>query len=250
MRLEGRIAIITGGGSGIGHATAKVFAAEGAMVVVADKNLAAAKAVAVEIADGASAVEVEVARSASVKALVDGTVARHGRIDILFNNAGYGITGNVVETSEEDWNALMAVNINGVFFGCKYAIPHMIRQGGGAIVNTASTTSRVGIKDRAAYVTSKGAVAAMTRAMALDHVEHNIRVNCVAPGTIESPYFAKIFAESADPKALRGALEARQPMMRLGQPEEIAKAVLFLASDDASFCTGTTLFADGGWTAR
>ena len=99
-------------------------------------------------------------------------------------------------------------------------------------------------------MTSKGAVAAMTRAMALDHVEHNIRVNCVAPGTIESPYFAKIFAESADPKALRGALEARQPMMRLGQPEEIAKAVLFLASDDASFCTGTTLFADGGWTAR
>ena len=197
MRLKGRIAIITGGGSGIGHATAKVFAAEGAIVVVADKNLAAAKAVAVEIADGASAVEVDVARSASVKALVDGTVARHGRIDILFNNAGYGITGNVVETSEEDWNALMAVNINGVFFGCKHAIPHMIRQGGGAIVNTASTTSRVGIKDRAAYVTSKGAVAAMTRAMALDHVEHNIRVNCVAPGTIESPYFAKIFAESA-----------------------------------------------------
>ena len=245
MRLEGRIAIITGGGSGIGHATAKVFAAEGAIVVVADKNLAAAKAVAAEIGGGASAVEVDVAKSASVKALVDGTVARHGRIDILFNNAGYGITGNVVETGRRrSWNALMAVNINGVFFGCKYAIPHMIREGGGAIVNTASTTSRVGIKDRAAYVTSKGAVAAMTRAMALDHVEHNIRVNCVAPGTIESPYFAKIFAESADPKALRGALE-RQPMMRLGQPEEIAKAVLFLASDDASFCTGH--YAVRGW---
>ena len=144
----------------------------------------------------------------------------------------------------------MSVNINGVFFGCKYAIPHMIRHGGGAIVNTASTTSRVGIKDRAAYVTSKGAVAAMTRAMALDHAEHNIRINAVGPGTIESPYFKKIFEKAPDPAALRKSLEARQPMLRLGQPDEIARAILFLASDDASFCTGSVLFADGGWTAR
>ncbi len=250
MRLKDKIAIITGGGSGIGHATATVFAREGAVVVVADKNFDAAKSVAKELGGKASALHVDVSKSAEVKAMIDGIVARHGRLDILFNNAGYGIRGSVVETTEDEWDALMSVNVKGVFLGCKHAIPVMAAQGGGAIVNTASTTSRVGIADRAAYVTSKGAVGAMTRAMALDHVHQNIRINCVAPGTIESPYFTKIFAEAEDPKALRHALEVRQPMMRLGTPTEIANAVLFLASDDASFCTGSTLFADGGWTAR
>jgi meso-butanediol dehydrogenase / (S,S)-butanediol dehydrogenase / diacetyl reductase len=156
----------------------------------------------------------------------------------------------VVNTAEDDWDALMAVNVRGVYLGCKYAIPHMAKQGGGAIVNMASATSVAGIKDRAAYVTSKGAVAAMTRAMALDHAHQNARINCVAPGTIETPYYEKILAAAADPKAVRDALEARQPMGRMGTTEEIAKAVLFLAGEDASFCTGSTLFADGGWTAR
>jgi meso-butanediol dehydrogenase / (S,S)-butanediol dehydrogenase / diacetyl reductase len=250
MRLKNKIALITGGASGIGRATAKLFAAEGATVVIADKNAAAVQAVAEEIGGKTLAVTADVSKSADVQAMIAVTIAKHGRLDILFNNAGYGITGSVVETSEEDWDALMSVNLRGVFLGCKYAIPHMIKQGGGAIVSTASTTSVAGIKDRAAYVTSKGAVAAMTRAMALDHVHQNIRINCVAPGTVESPYFDKILAASPDPKSARHALEVRQPMMRLGQPEEIAKAVLFLASDEASFCTGSTLFADGGWTAR
>lgn len=250
MRLAKKIAVITGGGSGIGAATARLFAQEGATVVVADKNKETAEAVAAGIGKAASAVMVDTAKSASVKALIDGTVATHGRIDILFNNAGYGIKGNVVETSEEDWSALLAVNINGVFYGCKHAIPHMKRQGGGVIVNTASTTSVAGIKDRAAYVTSKGAVAAMTRAMALDHVEDNIRINAVGPGTVESGYFDRMFAASNDPESLRASLAIRQPMNRLGRPEEIAAAVLFLSSDESSFCTGTVLFADGGWTAR
>ena len=250
MRLKNKIALITGGASGIGRATAKLFAAEGATVVIADKNAAAVRAVAVEIGGKTLALTADVSKSADVQAIITETIAKHGRLDILFNNAGYGISGSVVETSEEDWDALMSVNVRGVFLGCKYAIPHMIKQGGGAIVSTASTTSVAGIKDRAAYVTSKGAVAAMTRAMALDHVHQNIRINCVAPGTIESPYFDKILAASPDPKSARHALEVRQPMMRLGQPEEIAKAVLYLASDEASFCTGSTLFADGGWTAR
>lgn len=248
MRLEGKVSIITGGASGIGEATVRAFAKEGARVVIADKNADKAERLAKEL--GAEAITVDVSISEQVKAMVDRTVGRHGRLDILVNNAGYGITGNVVDTSESDWNALMAVNVNGVFLGCKYAIPVMARQGGGAIVNTASTTSRVGIKDRAAYVTSKGAVAAMTRAMALDHVHQHIRINAVAPGTIESPYFTEIFAKAPDAAALRASLEARQPMMRLGQPAEIAAAIVFLASDEASFCTGTTLFADGGWTAR
>ncbi len=250
MRLKNKVAVITGAGSGIGEATARVFAAEGATLVLADKNRAEVEKVAASIGGKASAVVCDVTKSAEVKALVEGAAAKHGRLDILINNAGYGITGSVVETSEDDWNALMAVNINGVFFGCKHAIPIMKRQGGGAIVNTASTTSRVGIKDRAAYVTSKGAVAAMTRAMALDHVDDNVRINCVGPGTIETGYFTRIFAESPDAAGLRKSLEARQPMNRLGRPEEIAKAILFLASDESSFCTGSTLFADGGWTAR
>lgn len=253
MRLAGKIAIITGSGSGIGHQAAKLFAAEGATVMVADRNLPAAEAVAAEIAAAgakASAHQVDVGKEAEVAAMVEKCVARHGRLDILVNNAGFGFAGTVVNTSEADWDALMAVNVKGVFFGCKYAIPVMERQGGGAIVNTASAVANIGITDRAAYVASKGAVAALTRAMALDHVAAKIRINCVAPGTIESPYFAEIFARSPDAAGLRRGLEQRQAMERLGQPIEIARAMLFLASDESSFCTGTTLTADGGWTAR
>ena len=252
MKLAGRIAIITGAGSGIGHEAAKLFAQEGAFVVVADRNGAAAAQVAAEIAGQGGKAEplvVDVAREAEVKSMVETVVARHGRLDILVNNAGYGFAGTVVTTSEQDWDALMAVNVKGVFFGCKHAIPVMERQGGGVIVNTASAVANVGILDRAAYVASKGAVQALTRAMAIDHVGAGIRVNCVAPGTIESPYFTEIL-KAPDAAALRRGLEQRQAMERLGQPVEIARAMLFLASDDSSFCTGSTLTADGGWTAR
>lgn len=252
MKLTGKIAIITGAGSGIGHAAARLFAREGALVVVADRDGAAAGRVTAELVEDGARAEaetVDVTREKEVEALIAGVVERHARLDILVNNAGYGIAGTVVDTSEADWDALMAVNVKGVFFGCKYAIPAMERQGGGAIVNTASAVAHVGIRDRAAYVASKGAVAALTRAMAIDHVGAKIRVNCVAPGTIESPYFAKILS-GPDGAELRHGLEMRQAMERLGQPVEIAKAILFLASDDSSFCTGTTLVADGGWTAR
>lgn len=253
MRFKNKIIIVTGAGSGIGHQTARLFAAEGGHVVVADRNRDGADKVVAEItaAGGrAEAQTVDVTKAADLERLMTGTAERHGRLDILVNNAGYGIAGTVVNTSEEDWDALMAVNVKGVFLGCKFAIPIMERQGGGAIVNTASTVSRVGIANRAAYVASKGAVGAMTRAMALDHVGANIRINAVAPGTIESPYFDEIFRKANDPVALRSSLEARQPMNRLGKPVEIAHAILFLASDEASFCTGTTFFVDGGWTAR
>jgi meso-butanediol dehydrogenase / (S,S)-butanediol dehydrogenase / diacetyl reductase len=251
MKLKDKVSIITGAGSGIGREAARLFAAEGARVVVADRDAAAAERVATELAaSGAEAVTVDVSREAEVEALMRGVAERHGRIDVLVNNAGYGFAGTVVTTSEADWDALMAVNVKGVFLGCKHAIPIMAAGGGGAIVNTASAVANVGITDRAAYVASKGAVAALTRAMAIDHVADGIRINCVAPGTIESPYFADIFARSPDAAGLRRSLEARQAMDRLGQPVEIARAMLFLASDDASFCTGTTLVADGGWTAR
>lgn len=252
MKLAGRIAIITGAGSGIGHEAAKLFASEGATVIVADRDEAAAQIVAAGIVSNAGKAVahcVDVSKEAEIAALIEAVVAQHGRLDILVNNAGFGFAGTVVTTSEADWDALMAVNVKGVFFGCKYAIPVMEKQGGGVIVNTASAVANVGITDRAAYVASKGAVQALTRAMAIDHVAAKIRINCVAPGTIESPYFAKILS-GPDGAELRRGLEQRQAMERLGQPVEIARAMLFLASDDSSFCTGTTLTADGGWTAR
>ena len=250
MRLPNRICIITGGGSGIGRATCLLFAREGATVVVADKSEETASAVAARAGNGAVAMSVDVADSRAVEGMIRNTVERFGRIDVLVNNAGYGIPGSVTETDEADWNRLMAVNVNGVFFGCKYVIPEMRARGGGSIVNTASVVAAVGIRDRAAYCASKGAVAALTRAMALDHVADNIRINAVAPGTIDSPYFQEIMAKSARAADLRHQLESRQAMNRLGLPEEIANGILFLASDEASFMTGAILTIDGGMTAQ
>jgi meso-butanediol dehydrogenase/(S,S)-butanediol dehydrogenase/diacetyl reductase len=250
MRLQDKTCVITGGGSGIGQAASLLFAREGAKVVVADKVFAAAKDVSARAGNGSIAIAVDVADSVSVRSMVQEVVRQLGRIDVLVNNAGYGITGDVVETSEQDWANLMAVNVNGVFYGCKHTIPVMRKQGGGAIVNTASTVSSIGIRDRAAYCASKGAVASLTRAMALDHVGDNIRVNCVAPGTIDSPYFAEMFARMENPQQARRELEQRQAMNRLGKPEEIAYAILYLACDESSFVTGTMLTVDGGWTAQ
>ena len=252
-RLEEKIAIVTGGGSGIGRCTALTFAREGAVVIVADRNEAAAGTVTEEaraIGGRGEPLALDVSNSTEVKRAIDEVASRYGRLDILVNNAGFGFAGSVVDTSEEDWDAIMDVNVKGTFLGCKYAIPIMEKNGGGVIVNTASTTSKVGIPERAAYCATKGAVASLTRAMALDHVSNGIRVNCVAPGTVETPYFTEIFAKSPDAAELRRKLEARQAMNRLGQPQEIANAILFLASDESSFCTGSMLLADGGWTAK
>jgi meso-butanediol dehydrogenase / (S,S)-butanediol dehydrogenase / diacetyl reductase len=250
QRLKDKVCLITGGGSGIGRATCELFAREGAKVAVADIALPAARAVAARIGAAATAIEVDVARSASVRAMIDTTVRDLGRLDVLINNAGYGITGSVTETSEDDWDKLMAVNVTGVFYGCKYAIPVMKKQGGGVIVSTASIVANVGIRNRAAYCASKGAVAALTRAMALDHVGDNIRVNCVGPGTTASAYFDDLLKKSDRPQELRRELETRQPMDRMARPEEIANAFLFLASDESSFCTGSMLVVDGGFTTQ
>ena len=252
MRLKDKTAIITGSGSGIGRAAALLFAAEGASVCVVDRNADEAFHTVRQIEDaGGKAISLvaDVSKLAEVTELVAEVSRCWARIDVLVNNAGYGITGTVVDTSEADWNALMATNVNGVFFGCKAVVPLMAAQGGGSIINTASAVSVVGIHDRAAYVASKGAIAALTRAMALDHAGQGIRVNCVGAGTVESPYYDRMFAASPEPGALKRQLETRQLFNRLGRPQEIAAAILFLASDESSLCTGSTLIADGGWTA-
>ena len=246
LRLEGKTAVITGGASGIGLATAQLFVTEGARAIIADVNLDAARAVCAAIGDAAHAVGCDVSDRAQCKALMETAEAHFGKLDILINNAGLGALGSVVTTDEAVLDKILAVNVKGVFMCSKYAVPLMIKHGGGVIVNTASNVASVGLKDRAAYVASKGAVAALTRSMALDHVADNIRVNCVAPGVTMTAYFDKMLKEVPDPAAFQNVLDGRQPMGRTGKPAEIAYAILYLASDESSFATGSMLTVDGG----
>ncbi|OYU07370.1 MAG: short-chain dehydrogenase [Pseudomonas sp. PGPPP1] len=249
MKLKDKVALITGAGAGIGEATARLFAQEGAKVVVADRNIELALAVAESIGPQALAVQVDVAITAQVKAMVEKTVAHFGGLDILVNNAGFGTLGTVVTVDEDTWDQVIDVNLKGVFLCSKFAIPEIVRGGGGAVVNLASTISVVGIKDRAAYVAAKGGVAALTRAMALDHALEGVRVNSVAPGVIASSYYDKIFESVPDPVAFKKGLEARSPLNKMGEPIDIANMILFLSSDDSSFATGAMFTVDGGYTA-
>ncbi len=232
LTFEGKRALITGAGSGIGAAVARLLAAEGAEVIVADLS---PEAVADEL--GAQAVVLDVRHEAEVEfAMAD--------LDVLVNCAGIGSTTNAPETTLDTWENVFAVNARGTFLCCKYAIPGMAARGGGAIVNIASVAALVGLRNRAAYCASKGAVVSLTRALAVDHVAEGIRVNAVAPGTVDSPWVRRLVedvGESLD------ALRARQPMGRLGTPEEIAEAVAYLAA--AEFVTGSVLVIDGGLTA-
>ncbi|WP_288455792.1 SDR family oxidoreductase [uncultured Acinetobacter sp.] len=250
MRLKNKIALITGAGAGIGEATALLFADQGAKVIVADRDYDNAKKVAEKIGANAFAVAADVAKSAEVEVMVKAGVEHFGGLDILVNNAGFGTLGTVVSLEEDLWDSVIDVNLKGVFLCSKFAIPELIRRGGGSIVNLASTISVVGIPDRAAYVAAKGGVAALTRAMALDHANEGIRVNSVAPGVINSSYYDKMFKEVEDPTAFKKGLEARSPLNKMGEPIDIANMILFLASDESTFSTGAMFTIDGGYTAR
>ncbi len=252
MKLQDRVAVITGAGSGIGQAMALQFAREGARILAADINGDAAQQTVGMVTDAGGTCQsypVDVTQPEQVRAMIDQALATYGQLDILCNNAGIGSTTDVVDCEPEDWDRVMTVNVKSVFLGCKYAVPRMVQQQRGVIINTASVAGMVGIVKRAAYCASKGAVIALTRQVAVEYVKQGIRVNCLCPGTVDSPWVERLLAQADDRVAARQALEARQPMGRLGTPEEVAAAALYLASDDAAFITGTGLVLDGGWTA-
>ena len=249
-RLEGKRAIVTGAGAGIGEAIAIRLSGEGARVALADLDEGAAERVAGKLDAKTLARGTDVTRAEEVEALVQSVVERWGGLDVMVNNAGIGVAGTTPETSEEDWERLMAVNLKGTFLGIKYAIPAMRDSGGGSIVNISSVAALVGIPDRAAYSATKGGILALTRAAAIDHVGEGVRVNCIAPGTVDTPWVGRITAGYDDPEEARARMEARQPHGRFVTPEEIAAMAAYLASDESASCIGACMVVDGGVTAR
>ncbi len=246
--LAGKVALVTGGASGIGKATALLFGREGAAVVVHDrKDEGEVTARAIVTAGGrATFVQGDVTRAADAEAAVERALAEFGGLHILVNNAGIIRRASVVDTTEEEWDRVMAVNVKSVFLFSKAAIPIMARAGGGAIVNTASGWGLDGGRDAASYCASKAAVVNLTRAMALDHADQHIRVNCVCPGDTDTPMLREEARQLGQDVKGFLAQSAKRPMGRMGRPEEIAKVILFLASDASSFVTGTAVVADGG----
>jgi len=252
MRLLGKVALITGGTSGIGRATALLFAREGAKVAITGRNEERGQAVRAEIEQAGGEglfLQADVRLAADCQRAVEETVRAYGRLDILFNNAGVYYPRTVVECSEEEWDLTLDINLKGAFLMSKYALPVMIAQGGGVIIHNASGWGLVGGDAAAAYCASKGGLVLLTKAMAIDHGRQGIRVNCVCPGDTDTPMLpldAQMRGMAWEEYLAGGA---NRPLGRIGRPEEIAYAVLFLASDEASYITGAVLAVDGGGTA-
>ncbi len=248
MRLKDKVAIITGGASGIGKATAILFAQHGAKIVVADIDEHGANQTVAAIQDAGNAaiyVETDVTISANTERMVAQTVSTYGKLDILLSSAGIAMRLPVADLAEADWHRCLAVNLTGVYLCAKAAIPALRKNGGGSIINLSSIYGLVGADVRAAYVASKGGVTNLTRGMALDYAEENIRVNCICPGFVETPLVAGVVKTPEEYRKLAD----RHPMRRLAQPEEIAYGALYLASDESAFVTGIALPIDGGYTA-
>ena len=241
-RFANKVAVVTGAASGIGHAIATGLRDEGASVVAGDL-------VPQNVPAGTLGVQVDVSDEGQVQALIDTCINEYGQIDVLCNNAGVGGVTDVLNCTTEEWDLLFTVNVRGMFLGIRAALPHMLSAGRGVIVNTASVAASVGLPNRAAYCASKGAVVALTKQVAVQYASQGIRCNCVSPGTVDSPWVGRLLDQAEDPVAMREALVARQPLGRLGTPDEVADLVLYLASDQASFVTGADWLIDGGIAA-
>lgn len=252
MVLSEKACLVTGAASGIGAAIARRFAQEGALVFVTDVDAEAGRATAQGIeADGGRAafLRLDVAREDDCAAAAEAVRQRHGPLDVLVNNAGIGHVGTVLETTAADLDRLHAVNVRGVFNVSRAFLPGMIERRAGVIINVASIGGIVGIRDRAAYCATKFAVVGLTKSMALDHAEAGIRVTCICPGRVETPFVQARLAEYPDPEAARREMTATHPLGRMARPEEVAAAALYLASDEAAFVTGSPFIIDGGWSA-
>lgn len=249
MSFNGKVVLITGAGDGIGKDTAILFAKKGAKVAINDLDAKKGNATLERVKEeGAQAcfIQGDVSDVKQVKKIVEGVTEAFGQIDILVNNAGICTGGRVDNTSEEDFDKMMAVNVKGVFFLSKYVVLEMKKHGGGAIVHIASIAAVKGTRDRAAYAASKGAIISLTKSMAIDYIKDNIRVNCICPGTTHTPSLEARILASENPEATRADWTARQPVGRFGKTEEIAQSVLFAASDEVAFMHGSILAIDGG----
>lgn len=253
MRFQDAVAVVTGSAVGIGQATLVAFAREGARVVLVDKDMERAQPVVDQLHQEGHEVlpiRVDVANEDDVRTMIDQVTQQWHRLDILVNNAGIYLQGDVTQTSLEDWERIMRVNVTGAFLCSKYTVPPMRAQQRGVIINVASEAGLVGIKGQVVYNVSKGAMIALTRSCAVDLAAHGIRVNSVCPGTTETPLVKDAVQRASDPVEARRQLEVCRPANRLGTPEEIASAILYLASDEAAYATGAILSVDGGYTAQ
>ena len=248
MKLKDKVAIITGGASGIGAATARLFAAEGAKVALVDQSEEGLSTVAAGL--DAITIQADVSSDAQARAGVARVIEKWGRIDVLMTAAGMSTGGTVDAIDEAAWDRTFDVNVKGTFLWIHHAIQHMIAARSGAIITIGSQLAQSSPGKNAAYVASKGAIASFTKTMAVDHARQGIRVNALMPGVIDTPMPARSLKRYVDPDKMRAYWNERHPMGRIGQPEEVAKAALFLACDDSSFVTGHLMFVDGGWTAH
>ncbi len=248
-RLKDKVSLITGGGSGIGRATCLLFAREGATVSVADYDEQGGQETVqqVQAAGGQAAfIRADVSKSGDVQYMLNTTVETYGRIDVLFNNAGIeGPSAKLANYPEDAWERVIAIDLTSVYLGMKYVIPHMIKQGGGVILSTASVAGLVGFPGSGAYAAAKAGVINMTRMVALEYAKKNIRINCICPGVISTPMAHRVMGDRPDEQVAR-----MEPIGRLGKPEDIANAALFLAGDESSFATGAPFIIDGGYVAR